>query len=322
MSYRQLTQEERFQIAAFCKANFSTKEIACDLNRDKSTIYRELKRNTGQRGYRPKQAHILAINRRENSRKYIKMNSELQELIHSKIKEDLSPEQINGWLKIADNIPISHEWIYQFIWSDKDSGGELYKHLRQSNKKRRKKYGKNRLKRGQIKNRVSIDERPDIVQKRKFIGDWEADTIIGKNKKSAMVTIVERKIRLTLIAKVASRNAQVVADKIIHLLEPYKEFVKSITFDNGKEFAEHLKIAEKLNTKTYFCHPYSSWERGTNENTNGLLRQYFPKKIDLSTYSDEKINEVMNKLNNRPRKVLNFFTPNQILEREKVALIT
>ena len=160
------------------------------------------------------------------------------------------------------------------------------------------------------------------IKKRKSVGHWEADTIIGKNRKSAMITLVERKLRLTLISKIPNRNADVVAERIINTLKSFRKIVKSITFDNGKEFAEHLKIAKYFKAKTYFCHPYSSWERGTNENTNGLLRQYFPKKTDLSIYSNKKINKVMDKLNNRPRKVLNFLTPNQMFEREKVALIT
>ena len=205
---------------------------------------------------------------------------------------------------------ISHEWIYQYIYQDKLYGGTLHQHLR-CKKKRRKRYG-SYDRRGQIINRVSIDERPAIVDKRKRIGDWELDTVIGKAHKQAIVTITERKTRLSLIRKVKFKTAENVADAIIELLGPMKKWVKTLTADNGKEFAFHERIAKALNAKFYFAHPYSSWERGLNENTNGLIRQYLPKKTDFKKVTQKQIDNVMEKLNNRPRKCLGFKTPNQV----------
>lgn len=224
--------------------------------------------------------------------------------------EDQSPEQISGWLKLCRGISISHEWIYQYIYQDKRNGGCLHEHLR-CQKKRRKRYGSyNRG--GQIINRVSIDERPAIVDTRSRIGDWELDTIVGKAHKQAVVTLTERKTRFSLIRKVRFRTAENVANAIIELLWPIKEWVKTLTADNGKEFAFHDLIAISLSAKFYFAHPYSSWERGLNENTNGLIRQYIPKKTDFKTITQKKIDAIMEKLNNRPRKCLGFMTPNQI----------
>lgn len=178
-------------------------------------------------------------------------------------------------------------------------------------KKRRKRYGSyNR--RGQLIDRISIDERPAVVESRSRIGDWELDTIIGKNHKQAIVSLTERKTRYTLIQKVKRKTAESVADAIIKLLSPFSDRVITMTSDNGKEFAEHKKIASKLNAKFYFAHPYSSWERGLNENTNGLIRQYFPKGSDFTNITQREINRAMNRLNNRPRKCLGIKTPNQV----------
>lgn len=306
--YKQLTEMQRYQIEALKKAEMLQKDIAIIIGVSASALSRELSRNTGKRGYRPRQANIKAINRRRNAIKAIKMTAEVCALIETKICLDFSPEQVSGWLSKEQGIAISHERIYQHVWTNKSGGGELYKHLRHSNKKRKKQYG-SKDKRGQIRNRVSIEERPEIVGKKARIGDWEIDTVIGKNHQGALVTIVDRVSKFTLIKKVGSKHAEVVTQATIMLLKPHMDKVLTITADNGKEFAGHESIAEQLDAAVYFAHPYSSWERGLNENTNGLIRQYFTKGSSFENITDDDVNEVMKKLNHRPRKTLNYKTP-------------
>ena len=310
-NYSQLTEVQRYQIEALKKAEKKQKEIAQIIGVSPSTISRELKRNTGLRGYRPKQAHIKALRRRDGAVKAIKMTEEVIPLIEAKIRLDWSPEQVSGWLGVEHDISISHERIYQHVWRDKRHGGTLYKHLRHSHKKRKKHYG-SKDKRGQIRNRVSIDERPEIVSQKTRIGDWEIDTVIGKNHQGALVTIVDRVSKFTLIKKVASKRADVVTEATVALLKPYLDKTWTITADNGKEFADHESIAEQLDAVVYIAHPYHSWERGLNENTNGLIRQYFTKGSSFEIISDEEVEEVMHKLNHRPRKALNFKTPHAV----------
>jgi IS30 family transposase len=269
-----------------------------------------LQRNTGQRGYRPKQAQIKAENRRKLTAKPLKMTAVAIDWIDAKICLHWSPEQISGWLKQAQGLAISHERIYQHIGTDKLNGGRLYSHLRHSGKKR-KPYG-SKDKRGQIRNRVSIDDRPLIVSEKIRLGDWEIDTVIGKNHQGALVTIVDRVSKFTLIKKVASKHADVVTEATITLLKPYLDKTLTITADNGKEFAGHEKIKAALNADVYFAHPYSSWERGLNENTNGLIRQFFTKGSSFENITDKDVDEVMEKLNHRPRKTLNYKTPHSV----------
>ena len=275
-----------------------------------STICRELQRNTGKRGYRPKQAQRKAETRRKLAVKPLKMTLAVIDLIQAKLSINWSPEQISGWLKVEQNLFISHERIYQHIWTDKLKGGFLYKTLRHSGKKR-KQYG-SKDKRGQIRNRVSIDDRPLIVSEKTRLGDWEIDTVIGKNHQGALVTIVDRVSKLSLIKKVASKHADIVTEATITLLRPYLDKTLTITADNGKEFAGHEKIKAALDADIYFAHPYSSWERGLNENTNGLIRQYFTKGSSFENITDKDVDEVMEKLNHRPRKTLNYRTPHAV----------
>lgn len=307
--YTQLTQEERYQIHALLKAGLDQTEIAMVLKRHKSTISREIRRNSGLRGYRPKQAQRLTDERKQYRVKP-RISTSSWSTVARLLREDWSPEQISLWLKEESNVAISHEWIYQFILQDKAAGGDLYRHLR-CQKQRRKRYG-SYSRRGQLIDRISIDERPAVVDSRSRIGDWELDTIIGKGHKQAIVSLTERKSRYTLIKKVKRKTAQLVSDAIISLLSPVSGKVLTLTSDNGKEFAEHKIIANHLDAKFYFAHPYASWERGLNENTNGLIRQYFPKNRDFATITQSEINKVMEKLNNRPRKCLGIKTPNQV----------
>jgi IS30 family transposase len=313
MSYTQLTYEQRYQIKALLKMGHNQTQIASAIGVHRSTISRELKRNSGQRGYRPKQAHRFCMARRSKARRRI--TPEDWAAIEDKIRMDWSPEQIAE----RTNFQISHEWIYQYIWANKRAGGELYKHLRCKKKYRRRSDGQDR--RGKIRNRVSIDERPAIVEERSRIGDWEGDTMTGKGRKRYLVTLTERKSRFTLFKKVNSKSAAEVREAVIELLEPFQEKVKTITFDNGKEFAEHERIAQELEADIYFAHPYASYERGTNENTNGLIRQYFPKSSDLSEADPGKTSWAENRLNNRPRKCIGFQTPKEVFfKKSYVAL--
>jgi IS30 family transposase len=317
-TYHQLTQEQRYQIYALKKTNHSLSEIAHVLDVHKSSVSRELKRNHGQRGYRPQQAQELAVKRRPKATPRI--TSEVWATVDRLLRQEWSPEQISGRLKKEQGPRISHEWIYQHILADKRSGGDLYKHLR-CQKQRRKRSGRYD-RRGKLPNCRSIEERPAVVQARKRLGDWEVDTLLGKQQKHAMLTLTERKSRFTLLGKVSRRTAFAVRQRLCHLLLPFQDKVLTLTSDHGKEFAEHKLIAETLQLKFYFAHPYAAWERGTNENTNGLLRQYFPKKSDFQTLSNKKIKHAMTKLNFRPRKCLRFKTPFEVFYHTTVALTT
>jgi IS30 family transposase len=247
------------------------------------------------------------------------MISKMIIVIESKLRIEWSPEQISGWLLEEHEQLISHETIYLHVWANKQAGGDLYKYLRRQGKKYdKRRNGKST--RGQIKNRVSIDDRPRVVDDKLRIGDWEIDTVIGKGHSGALVTIVERVTKFTVSAQVNSKSAKEVAKATIALLRPLKDVVHTITADNGKEFAYHEKISEALSADVYFAHPYSSWERGLNENTNGLLRQYFPKNTDLKTVTNIEVKKAINRLNSRPRKDLEFKTPDQLMSAHRAAL--
>jgi IS30 family transposase len=305
MSYTQLTQGQRYQIYALLKIGHNGTEIARVLGSHKSTISRELRRNCGLRGYRPKQAHILALSRRYH--RQVRIQLETWKMIEDKVKLDWSPEQISGWMSRTQAFRISHEWIYQYILMDKRLGGHLYEHLR-CRKKRSQRYG-GHDRRGQLPNRVSIEQRPEIVEQRQRIGDWEVDTMIGKRHHQAIVTLTERKSRFALLRKVEQKTAKQVRNAVVDLLKPVSDRVHTLTSDNGKEFAESEEIAKELKADFFFAHPYAAWERGTNENMNGLIRQYFPKKCDFSSIGETEVELVMDRLNNRPRKCLGFMSP-------------
>jgi len=280
-----------------------------------------VKRNMGLMHYRPLHAQMRAEGRRRNARKKIRFTNTVKWRVEVLLKQDYSPEQISGYLAKAHQIYISHETIYQHIWADKKQGGHLYTHLRHNCHKRRRRY-RSYEKRGKIPGRVSIDERPKIVDTKERIGDWEIDTLIGKNRKGALITAVERKTMYTRICHVASKRADLVTDKIINMLRPIKAKVHTITVDNGKEFAFHKKIADTLGAKVFFAHPYHAWERGLNENMNGLIRQYFPKKTPFVYITKNQTRFVVNKLQRRPRKSLGYNTPLDSFINLKVAVGT
>jgi len=308
-SYKQLTLEQRYGIYSLFKTGHNQSEIAEVIGVHKSTVCREARRNRGKRGYRYQQAHEFALDRRKGRVKP-RIDGSTWTFIETLIQDDWSPEQIHGWMKENMDISISHEWIYQYILEDKKSGGSLYRHLR-CKKKKKKRYGSND-RRGRVKNRISIDERPALVETRSRIGDWEADTLIGKQHKQTIVSITERKSGFALFCKLDQRTKEETEKVMKQLLRPVKDRVHTITSDNGKEFANHESIAKDLECGFYFAHAYSSWERGTNENTNGLIRQYFPKDRDFRTITDDELIQSMKRLNNRPRKRLGFKTPNQV----------
>jgi IS30 family transposase len=303
----QLDQIKRYQIQALLKAEKKQNEIAEILGVSPSTISRELKRNTGKKGYRPIQAQRFADERKASIPKRSRKTPEMMAEIKRRLEDDYSPEQVYGSMVFEGKDCISIESIYQYIYEDKKNGGKLFKRLR-IYKPKKKKYGSLES-RGQIKDRVFIDERPLEVELNTELGHWEADTVVGKDHKGFLVTLVERKTKTTLIGHSNTKDSDSITNEIIDMLKPYREKVLTITFDNGKEFAGHVDIASTLECDTYFAHPYHSWERGLNENTNGLIRQYFPKGCSLLDVDRADMIYVMDKLNSRPRKTLCFQKP-------------
>ena len=318
MSYTQLTREQRYQIYGLMKEGHTQTQIAANLGYHKSTISRELRRNCSLKGYRPYQADELAYDRQcEAYRSRIAWDTwqEVERLL----RQDWSPEQIAGRLKLEQQPTVSHECIYLYVYAEKRRGGTLHRHLR-SQKKQRKRYS-GYIRRGQIPNRISIDKRPKIVASKGRFGDWEADTIVGARHKGGILSVVERKSKLTRLCKLATKAAAEMKDNCIALLAPLAAKVHTITVDNGKEFCEHELIAAGLQARVYFAHPYASWERGLNENTNGLVRQYFPKKYEFARIKHKDLQQVEDLLNDRPRKTLGYWTPNEVFfKKRSVAL--
>lgn len=315
MNYKHLSQIERYQIYILMKANQTITQIADQLGRHKSTISRELGRNEGCRGYRPKQACELALARSQGSRNAREVEPWVKREADVLLGLQWSPEQIAG------KLPVSHETLYLHVYADKANGGKLWKNLR-CQKQKRKRYAGGQDRRGQIQNRRPLSERPGHIEDRKQVGHWEGDTVIGANHKQAIVTVVERKSGYAVIAKVENKTADLVSAAIVNRLKPFGKKVKTLTFDNGKEFCGHGKIDEALGSTSYFARPFASWERGSNENFNGLLRQYVPKKRSMESITDEEIRMIENRLNNRPRKRLGFRTPSEVFHQSlhRVAL--
>jgi transposase, IS30 family len=307
-TFNHLTEAERYHIYIENKKKIPPAQIAKDMGRHRSTISRELQRNKGQRGYRYNQAHEMAQQRHAEKPKAVKMTETIKQVVTSRLEQKWSPEQIGGRLKQEGKKSVSHETIYRFILTDKKAGGELHKHLRHQAKPYRKRYGKKDY-RGIIPARVDIDERPAIVDEKTRLGDWEADTVIGKGHQGVLVTLTERVSKLNLVIPIIRKEAELAKEAIIQALKPFASWVHTITFDNGREFCKHTEIATALGCKTYFAKPYHSWERGLNENHNGLLRQYFPKNQPLDYVTQEDANQAVVALNHRPRKNLNYETP-------------
>ena len=309
MAYKQLTQDLRYQIYAMNQVKMLQEDIAAAINVSASTISRELKRNVGKLGFYVKKAHEMALEKRQGKSKY-RITAEDWRTIEDYLRDDVSPEQISLRLKHKKQLQISHEWIYQYIYEDKSQGGNLYKHLR-CKKKNKKEYGKKRHN-SSIKGKVSIENRPKIVDSRRRYGDWEADTIIGRQGGAVLVTLVERKSKLCLIGWSGNKKSESVKEVIIKLLASFSAYVHTLTYDNGPEFAKHKEVDKALNSQGYFAHPFCSGERGLNENTNGLIRQYLPKRTSFDDLTKGGIQWIIDKLNNRPRKALEGKTPNEV----------
>ena len=320
MSYRQLTWEQRYQIWALLKIGTKRSEIAKEIGVHKSTVSRELTRNeSGRWKYNPSRAMRMAHERHEDKRKH-RIDGQTWAMVERLLGLEWSPEQISKRLKIEGLRSVSHQTIYCHIYQNRLEGGNLYVYLRRRHKYRKRihKY----CSRKGWDTRRPISERPAIVELRSRLGDWEADTIIGREKKGGILSLVERRSRYCLLKKITTKSAQTVAEAVCDQLLPVKDKVLTITSDNGIEFTRHQTIANTLEADFFFADPYSSWQRGTNENTNGLVRQYFPKKTDFTPLSEDDIQHVTDRLNNRPRKVLAFRTPSEVFNNRFVALIT
>jgi len=319
--HRHLTCEQRCQIEAFLQTDLTQAAIARALKVDRSTISRELRRNGGACGYSCKPAHTKAQKRRRKaSRARRKITPAVIETIEKRLREEQwSPDQISGRLALGD-ISVSHEWIYRHIWADKKNGGNLWTCLRHRGKKYNRR-GEKTAGRGLIPGRIDISQRPEVVEEKSRIGDWEGDLIIGKNHKGAILSHVDRKSKYTKLAKLPDKRAKNVTRACRRLLKNMKKFIKTITYDNGKEFAQHQEIAQLLQCEVYFATPYHSWERGLNEHTNGLVRQYFPKGTDFTKLTRADIQTVEDKLNNRPRKCLQYKTPDEVFAKECIQIV-
>jgi IS30 family transposase len=321
MKYQHLTQSQRYAIKAFLACNKSQKFIAEQLSVSESCISRELKRNKLKKGgYDARKAQGFANDRKERFGTNRRFTKTVKDFVNLKLaQEQWSPEQIVGYCNKHKISTVSVERIYQYIRLDKKNGGKLYLHLRHQLKHRaRPVTGKYVL----IKDKISIEKRPEIVLTNQEFGHYEVDLIIGAEGKGAIVTIVERKTKFLFMEKLKGKNAKELAQSMINIMLPYKDSIKTITSDNGTEFAEHKEIAKKLNCDFYFAHPYSSWERGLNENTNGLIRQYIPKKTNFETVSKQNIKEYQQKINRRPRLTLDFEEPKNLFFKfvNKIAL--
>jgi IS30 family transposase len=316
-TYHQLTRDQRYQIFALRSLGHSYTEIAQVVGVHKSTISRELARHPWNNSrWWALLAHSRACYRRRRPIPRISQSVWIE--VDRLIGEDWSPEQASIRLRQEQGIRISPEWIYQHIFADQRRGGELYRHLRLLSK--RKKPGRRVQRRGRLFDIRSIDLRPQTVERRERLGDWEVDTLLGHRNGPVIVTLTDRKSRFTLLGLAERRSAAAVREQICRKLEPYKEQLHSLTSDRGLEFSEHAEIARTLGISFYFAHPYAAWERGTNENTNGLLRQYFPKHSSFQGISEAEVEAAMNKLNHRPRKVLGFRTPFEVFFNTSVAL--
>ena len=306
--YHHLTCLERCQIEALRKVGTSSAAIAERLGYDRSTVCREIKRNAGRCGYRHTKAQRKATtHRQEASSVLYRMTQDLWAAIQERLREGWSPEQIIGRFRMEGR-RIGRQIIYDRIRADRKAGGDLWKSLRRRGKKRNWRGGRH-AGRGHIPDRGDISERPGIVEEKTRIGDWEADTIIGKAHSGAVVSLVDRVTKYTLLARVERKTAAAVGASIIGLLGSDDFVVHTITSDNGKEFAAHMRVAKALDADFFFARPYHSWERGLNEHTNGLYREYFPKGTVFCQVTDTEIRALQDCLSARPRKVLGYRTP-------------
>lgn len=314
--YEQLAREERYLISAYLKAKWSLRAIASELGRSPSTISREVRRNatTHDGAYRPSKADRYAGARRRRCRRGPKFTEQQYVLVRRYLRKKWSPKQIVGTLKPQGLLDMSHESIYRYLLRDKHAGGELWKHLRLKMKLRRKRYGKHDW-RGVLRGKKHITERPWEVELRQEVGHWEGDTVVGKDLRHSILTLVERATGLTVIRKLKARNAKETNKALRAVVEKYGARMKTITFDNGTEFHDYEEIEKEFGIDCYFATPYHSWERGTNENTNGLIRQYLPKGTCMKNLTQAKCDWIARELNTRPRERYDFRTPEAMYGR-------
>lgn len=311
MKYFQITSEERYTLSVLYKQGLSQAEIARQLGRHPSSVSRELRRNrcAYDGAYRPEKASERTNGRRSRSRRNGRFSASDLELVDRLIREDYSPEQTVGYLRRHGLLQISHETIYVYLWRDKDKGGLLWKHLRCSSKRRRKRYGAYDS-RGRLAGKKHISERPPEVDARLEIGHWEMDTVMGNHaSQHCVLSLVERVSGYTILGKLLDRSAQTTTGRAIELIRNHGAPFKTITADNGTEFHDYENIEQATGVQIYFATPYHSWERGTNENTNGLIRQYLPKGQSMSGVTQHRCNAIALKLNTRPRKRHAFKSP-------------
>ncbi|WP_346838697.1 IS30 family transposase [Microbulbifer sp. SAOS-129_SWC] len=316
MKYQQITSEERYILAALRKQGFSVVAIAKNLDRHRSTIYREINRNSCHHidgSYRPSKAHRRTVARRRRSRRNRQYSHGDFKVIRNLLRKKLSPEQVVGYIRRFGLMAkrISHETIYQYIWRDKAAGGTLWTHLRQSSKQRRKRY-KAYDSRGRLADKRHISERPVSVESRKYQGHWEIDTVHGRGSNHCIVTLSERKTGYVMIGKLPDKSTAALNKKVISLINRDPAGFKTITADNGTEFHQYKKIEGRHDVRFYFANPYHSWERGSNENINGLIRQYLPKTESMEGLTQQQCNQIANRLNQRPRKRFGYKTPEEM----------
>jgi IS30 family transposase len=312
MTYHQITSEERYTIAALRREGFCASEIARHLGRHRSTISREIRRNSSRCDgfYRPSKAIERTNGRRSRARRNQRFTRAHFALVENKLKADWSPEQISGRLRLEGELSISHETIYIHVWRDKEAGGHLYRHLRCSPKLRRKRHNSYDS-RGRLAGKRLISERPSSIDKRRTLGHWEIDTVVGKGAQDCVTTLVERKTGFALIGKLADRSMHTTSRRTKMLIRRTPDQFKTITADNGTEFHDYESIEKATGVIFYFATPYHSWERASNENFNGLLRQYLPKRSSLAPITQADCDRIANKLNSRPRKRLGYRTPEE-----------
>ena len=324
---KHITSEERHTIAYLLGQKKSPAYIARNLGRDKSTITREIKRNCDLRSkeYSFDLANRKAINRKSSKKKRCGFTPEIKAHVEAQLAKKYSPEQIAGHAKVNGVECVSHECIYQYIWRDKKAGGSLFEHLRNRHKRYRKR-GAAKDNRGIIRNKIPMAERPAVVDKRERLGDLEIDLVIGKGHQGALLTINDRVSGLLIMERLQGKTAAEVTASTIARLAPFKAQLHTITSDNGKEFSGHEEISSALEVDFYFARPYHSWERGSNENLNGLVRQYIPKSWNILEVEKSFIKEVEEALNTRPRKRHNYLPPltihQKLTKEQKVALVS
>ncbi|MGO3004912.1 MAG: IS30 family transposase, partial [Halomonas sp.] len=290
----------------------SQRQAAKNLGVHNSTISRELRRNATGEGYEPEMAQCRSNDRRRTAWKWTKRLPSMVNIVAKQLREEWSPEQISGFMAPLIGIGVSHQWIYSLIWDDKVRGGDLWRHLRQPKRRSKHRAHAKSAGLGKIPNRVGIEHRPADVDDRLMIGHWEGDTVLKGHKQSGLVTLVERRSGYLLAARLSHITAELTQKAMIRLLTPRRGAVKTVTLDNGSEFANHEAVAKAVSASIYFCDPYCSGQRGTNENTNGLIRQYYPKGTDFRQVTDGELRKVVKKLNDRPRKRLGYRTPAQV----------